>query len=271
MPDLTLQEAADRLGVHYMTVYRAVRTGRLPASKVDGAWGVRAEDLDAYASGRPIDGLATRPRLRIQLESRLLAGDEAGAWTIVEQAIASATDPAILHTELILPALHSIGDRWADGEISVLDEHQASTIAGRVVARLGPRFRSTPAPDRVIVIGAPTGERHGLVTAIMSDLLRGRGFDVIDLGADTPPASFVDTITTAMDGSRTLAAVVVAIQHSDGAAFLAETISAIRTVTDVPILLGGNGVPSDITTSENDARYLAGTADDLLRIVDDSL
>jgi len=29
---LTLPEVADRLGVHYMTVYRYVRTGRLPPS-----------------------------------------------------------------------------------------------------------------------------------------------------------------------------------------------------------------------------------------------
>ena len=31
---LTLQEAADRLGVHYMTAYRYVRTGRLERFKV---------------------------------------------------------------------------------------------------------------------------------------------------------------------------------------------------------------------------------------------
>ncbi|MDA8269090.1 MAG: helix-turn-helix domain-containing protein [Actinomycetota bacterium] len=34
-----LQQAADRLGVHYMTVYRYVRTGRLPATKVGGSGG----------------------------------------------------------------------------------------------------------------------------------------------------------------------------------------------------------------------------------------
>ena len=36
-PDLTLQEAADLLGVHYMTAYRYVRTGRLPARTVPQA------------------------------------------------------------------------------------------------------------------------------------------------------------------------------------------------------------------------------------------
>jgi excisionase family DNA binding protein len=35
---LTLHEAADRLGVHYMTVYRRVQLGMLPARKVGGTW-----------------------------------------------------------------------------------------------------------------------------------------------------------------------------------------------------------------------------------------
>ena len=44
MPDpslITLQEAADRLGVHYMTAYRYVRTGRMPATRArarSGGW-----------------------------------------------------------------------------------------------------------------------------------------------------------------------------------------------------------------------------------------
>ena len=37
---LTLQEVADQLGVHYMTVYRYVRLGLLEASKVAGTWQV---------------------------------------------------------------------------------------------------------------------------------------------------------------------------------------------------------------------------------------
>ncbi len=42
---LTLHEAADRLGVHYMTVYRHVRLGMLPARKVGGSWRVDPADV----------------------------------------------------------------------------------------------------------------------------------------------------------------------------------------------------------------------------------
>ena len=43
---LSLHEAADLLGVHYMTIYRRVRLGILPARKVGGTWLVDPADLE---------------------------------------------------------------------------------------------------------------------------------------------------------------------------------------------------------------------------------
>ena len=47
-PDLTLHEAAALLGVHYMTAYRYVRLGLLPAAKSGGSWRVTAADLEQF-------------------------------------------------------------------------------------------------------------------------------------------------------------------------------------------------------------------------------
>ena len=77
---LTLHEAAERLGVHYMTVYRRVRLGVLPARKVDGTWWVDPADLDdeptgaATARGRRRDGTPSRA----STWRRPLAGPDAG-------------------------------------------------------------------------------------------------------------------------------------------------------------------------------------------------
>jgi excisionase family DNA binding protein len=45
---LTLEEAAERMGVEYKTLYRLVRSGDLPAGKIGRLYRIRAEDLDAY-------------------------------------------------------------------------------------------------------------------------------------------------------------------------------------------------------------------------------
>ena len=93
---MTLQQAADALGVHYMTAYRYIRTGRLPATRVGGTWRVAVADLDLVRPGRRSDqpgasgpGPPTPPPIDTQLEARLLAGDETGAWNLIEAALVS--------------------------------------------------------------------------------------------------------------------------------------------------------------------------------------
>ena len=80
---MTLQEAADQLGTHYMTVYRYVRLGRLPARKVGGTWEVEKADVEALQTGGE---QKVRPRhsadWSARLEARLVEGDEAGAEAV---------------------------------------------------------------------------------------------------------------------------------------------------------------------------------------------
>src|SRR5918998_6915039 len=89
---LTLQEAAGRLGVHYMTAYRYVRLGLLPATKAGAAWRVVAADVDRLVAG---DGPVAKGRGRQdpapwaeRLQRRPVSGGEGGAWGGVEAAAA---------------------------------------------------------------------------------------------------------------------------------------------------------------------------------------
>ncbi len=140
---LTLQEAADRIGVHYMTVYRYVRTGRLPAARLGGTWRVQLPDLEALSNAGT--GAAPRgsglSRARSRLLKRLIAGDEAGAWELVERSLSSGTAPEMALVDLIGGALEEIGAAWSTGEASVADEHRASAVATRLISRLGARFQ----------------------------------------------------------------------------------------------------------------------------------
>ncbi len=275
---ISLNDAAQRLGVHYMTVYRYVRTGRLPAVKVAGEWRVDPVDVDrlgpaedaagprtgrrapgtgrrgpgtgrrAQGAGRRAPRTPRRAWATTRFLDRLLAGDEIGAWGVVEAALASGAEPAEVHLELLAPALRAVGERWEAGIVSVGDEHRASVVARRLLSRLGPRFNRPGRKRGVVVVGAVAGERHEIPGAIVADQLRGARFDVVDLGADTPPESFVAAarrfsplgVLLGVTGSGHEAAVAETV-----AALRAETVAALRAETGFAILVGGAAVPDE--------------------------
>ncbi len=235
---ITLPEAAELLGVHYMTVYRYVRTGRLPATKVGAEYRVDPADLEATRATPATRNRRRRTDWATRVEERLLAGDEAGAWAIIEDALTSGVEPTEIHLRVLSPALASIGDRWASGEVTVADEHQASAVALRVIGRLGPRFTRRGRKRGTVVIGAAPHDQHGLPAALLGDLLRARGFAVVDLGADTPAASWGE----AAAGAERLVAVAISVTTEGNDRNVRAAVRAVRSAADAPVMLGGRAI-----------------------------
>ena len=248
--ELTLHQAADRLGVHYMTAYRYVRTGKLPARRAGSQWVVDAADLarlepPAPPGRRPAGdggGAPLSARLVPQLADRLTAGDEPAAWDLVETALGRGAGPDRIHLELLGPALARIGSGWASGSLSVADEHRASATAARLIARLGPRFTRRGRRRGGVVLAAPAGELHALPVAMVADLLRWSGFDVVELGADTPAGSVADAVAAC---SRPVAVGLVAV--CDGAlGGMRDAVTAVRaTAPGLPVFVGGAAVTDE--------------------------
>lgn len=249
---VTLQEAADRLGVHYMTVYRYVRLGVLPAEKVGGTWRVDVDDLDRvrHPSARPAHG---RGRGRFapapwatRFENRLRAGDELGAWGVVEAALTSGARPVDVYLEVIGPAMRSIGDAWEAGELDVGLEHRASVIVTRLLGRMGPRFARRGRARGTVLLGAPPGELHGIPVTMLADIVRCAGFAAVDLGADVPTSSFV----LAARSSGPLAAAVVTVTTSSNDEAVCDLTSALHdAIPGLPVLVGGRAVPGEAASA----------------------
>lgn len=241
--DVTLQEAAEFLGVHYMTAYRYVRLGTLQAHKSGNVWRVRREDLDAFHAAVPAAGVARPPAPWAErLESRLLAGDGGGAWGVVEAALASGGDPRSIYLDVITPAMVSIGERWERGELDIAMEHRASGVANRLVGRLGPRFTRRGRTLGTVLVGAPAGEHHSLPVSMVADLIRLEGYEVSDLGADTPPASFA----MAAASLDRLVVVGISVTSPMNLGSARDTIVLLRDrLQNVPVMVGGNAIQSD--------------------------
>ncbi|MBV8982096.1 MAG: cobalamin-dependent protein [Acidimicrobiia bacterium] len=250
--ELSLRDAAERLGVHYMTAYRYVRLGRLPARRVGREWQVRTSDLEALLreARKPErqaadDGSSALGRTRwethrARLFNRLVAADEPGAMTVVENAVAAGAAPQDVYMELLAPVLRDIGDRWAAGAVAVAEEHTATSVAARIVARMGPRFNRRGRRRGTVVLAGVAGETHWLPLALLADVLRGAGWRVVDLGGDTPTGSVLDAVQAEGDD---LVCVGLSVASRRSLPAAKECVAAVhRRFPSLPVLVGGPAV-----------------------------
>jgi DNA-binding transcriptional MerR regulator len=125
--------------------------------------------------------------IRDELAEALDAFDEPRAQAILDRLLALATVETLL-SEVIVPYLQELGERWKRGEASVAQEHFASgVLRGRLLglARgwglgLGP----------AAVLACLPGEQHDLGLIAFGLALRSRGWRIVYLGPDSP----IDTV-----------------------------------------------------------------------------
>ena len=246
---LALAEAAEQLGVHYMTAYRYVRTGRMAAHKRAGQWWVAPEDLAAVlAEGtgprkRTTADSAPREMLVEPFTARLVAGDTAGCWDLMSSALSGGATPAEVHSQLLQRSLIAIGDSWRRGELAVSDEHRATATASRLLGQMGPLFRHRGRRRGTVVVGTVSGDYHVLPTAMIADLLSDRRFEVIDLGANTPSESFTEVAR----GVDDLVGIGVCAVLDDAVPTALQQVREIRdSMPNVFLLAGGPAIAGHV-------------------------
>jgi excisionase family DNA binding protein len=248
LTDLNIKQVAAELSVHYMTAYRYVRTGRLPARKVGTGWVVSASDLARFVeppvslvhSEEDTLGADWKERLRLTL----VIGDEMAAWRVMEQALAAGHSPTECYTDFIVGAINDISDRSQPARKPEASEYLATATASRLVARLGARFRRPGRSRGTIVFGAPLGEHHVLPISVVADLVRLNGFNCLELGADVPSEAFAGA---ARDAYR-LVAVGVGVTTATSLDSITTTVAAVHDVDpEIPVVLGGQAASPDAT------------------------
>ncbi len=156
--------------------------------------GLAAAEAAALATREPMRERETPPfppaTARGELAAALDAFDEPGAQAILDRLLAVATVDAIL-SEIVLPYLHELGDRWERGEASVAQEHFASSVLRGRLLGLARGWGRGLGP--LALLACLPGEQHELGLVAFGLALRARGWRIAYLGADTP----LDTVEQA--------------------------------------------------------------------------
>lgn len=118
----------------------------------------------------------------------LLDGDILTARRVLDDALDSGVPVRRLYLDVLQPALYEVGARWSRAEISVAQEHLATATTQSLMTRLAERLSAERRRRRgTALVACAEDELHVLGPRIVADFLQADGWDVLFLGALTPP------------------------------------------------------------------------------------
>ena len=111
---------------------------------------------------------------------------------LVDSELTGGTDVStILHEGLIAP-MDEVGRRFSEAEMFIPEMLMAAEAMKAGLEMLRPLLSSTDAKPRgTVVIGTVKGDLHDIGKNLVSMMLEGAGFKVIDLGVDVDGEKFI--------------------------------------------------------------------------------
>ena len=213
---------------------------------------LRAAELGLTSSNEESDGQAERPARAGSVGDALAAAmqatrrlDAAELLVVLERAAVTLGAPTFLD-EVAAPLLARVGHGWAEGSVSVAQEHMATAVFRRVLGWLLRVYEATGTAPR-LVVATPPGHIHELGALMVAASAAAEGWRVTYLGPDLPVPDLVSAV--AQTGASAVA--VSAVYEPDGAELL-DTLREMRAALParVSLLVGGGAMPAIAAEAE---------------------
>jgi 5-methyltetrahydrofolate--homocysteine methyltransferase len=179
-----------------------------------------------------------------KLYNAILTGDQKTAIAVTEEALAENTNPQTLINDAMIPAMNEAGNRFECEDFFVPELLLAARAMKGSLKLIQPLLSAAGAkPIGTVVIGTVKGDLHDIGKNLVSSMLEGAGFKVVDLGADVPADKFVASIETDKPDILCMSALLTVTMPS-----MKSTIEALNKagVRDrVKVLIGGAPVTSE--------------------------
>lgn len=168
----------------------------------------------------------------------LKAGNAPKVKELVEAAVAEGVDPADIVNNGLIVGMSEIGELFKRNEVYVPEVLIAARAmhAGMNVVKplLAEKGNITIGK---VVIGTVKGDLHDIGKNLVSMMLEGAGFEVIDLGIDVSPEKFIDAVKNTGAQILGMSALLTTTMPS-----MRDTIEAIKAAglrDSVKIMIGG--------------------------------
>ena len=158
-----------------------------------------------------------------------------GADELTKQALGASIGPDVI-LKACNDGMKRIGDRFSKCEVFVPELLMAAKAMNAVMAHLKPYFQSgTVRAKGKFLIGTVAGDLHDIGKNLVSMVVEGNGWEVIDLGVDVQPAKFIEKIKEHPDCAVGLSALLTTTMAN-----MSKTVQEIKAqFPQTNVIVGG--------------------------------
>lgn len=183
-----------------------------------------------------------------KLYEAILSGDNKTALAVTQQAVSEGVQPMELITNYMIPAMSEVGRRFECEEYYVPELLLAARAMKGSLEVLRPLLAASGAqPLARVVIGTVKGDLHDIGKNLVSSMLEGGGFEVIDLGTDVTPQQFIEAVHAHKASIVALSALLTVTMP-----MMKNTIDALKQASlrdRVKVMVGGAPVTREFANS----------------------
>ncbi len=126
------------------------------------------------------------------LYDQTLAGNAPAVLELTQEALTMGMGPDTILFDALIPSLEEVGARFERGDYFVPEMLIAGKAMSGALAVLRPLLAETGAETiGTFLMGTVKGDVHDIGKNLVNIMLEGAGFNVIDLGVQTPPEKFI--------------------------------------------------------------------------------
>jgi methanogenic corrinoid protein MtbC1 len=170
--------------------------------------------------------------------------DQDGADEYAAEALRNGVPPNILLEGCIL-GMERVGKDFGENKAFVTNLIVSGVAMNAVLKHIKPFLESGEVKRKgQFVIGTVSGDMHDIGKNLVSMIIKGGGFEVVDLGVDVPTNKFMDAIAQHPGCFVGLSALLTTTKRN-----MATSVDAIRKAyPDTKILIGGAPITQDFCT-----------------------
>jgi 5-methyltetrahydrofolate--homocysteine methyltransferase len=128
------------------------------------------------------------------IKQAIVAGKHKAIEELVKAAIADGEDLQRLINDALISAMDVVGKRFGNGEIFVPEMLVSALAMKKGLELIKPLLKGDRASSGRIVIGTVKGDMHDIGKNLVTMMLEGAGFQVIDLGVNINVKTVIDKV-----------------------------------------------------------------------------